>query len=151
MTFNLLNMDAKAATIILLKADAGVSSEVSGRVYYDAESFRQNVQNMPQKAISIARSGGLEDRGYSANTTERLDLRCWGETEREAWRVHQAASTMLKNFVPKELFQLVDDPKIKVFNYVRQGGPNELRDPDEGWPFVWSSWLVKFSTVAINS
>jgi len=144
-----MTTDAKAATIVVLKANDNLFGLVSGRIYYDAESFQVDVEDMPHKAISIYRSGGPEDSGYSETTYERLDLKCWGDTPREAMRVHSEVQNFLKAFTPRNVS--TPDGVMRLFNFVRSGGPNELRDPDTDWPLVWSSWLVKSSTHLVSS
>lgn len=136
-----MTTDLKTALVVLLKDEATVNTLVSGRVFQDAESFQDEVGEMAQKSISLARSGGPEDNGYLATIWERIDIKCWGETDREASRVYSALYTFLKKFVP----QLVNTPDgdIKVYNFTRSGGPQDLRDPEGQWPMVWSSWLMK--------
>jgi len=146
-------IDAKVALIILFKDDALIDTLVSGRVYYDAETFQEEVQGMAQKCISLNRSGGPEDNGYLEVNQERIDIKCWGETAREAMRVYSAVQDFLKRFTPKMVS--TPDGLVKLYNCSRSAGPLELRDPDaEEWPIVWSSWLVKshmVETVAVSS
>lgn len=136
-----MTTDLKTALVVLLKEDSTINTLVSGRIYQDAESFQENVPEFALKAISLDRSGGPEDNGYLATVYERVDIKCWGEVVREASRVYSAVYHFLKTFTPRGIS--TPDGNIKVYNFTRSGGPQDLRDPEAQWPFVWSSWMIK--------
>jgi len=104
------------------------------------------IAGMPQACVVLALAGGLGTygNGGQAYGDRRVDVRAYGATLHDAQQVSDVVYEILK-------FQLVRRVSEGcLIHWARQGsGPQPLRDPERDWPFVWSSWQVLASEVAV--
>lgn len=144
--------DPIAAVVAFLAADADVAALVGtttirgtvvARVFGEEVPAEEAV-NMPRACITVSAGGGFHVRSYVQLQTPRLDVKCYGRTLSETGALHQAAYNALKYLNRRA------QGVAFLHNAIQVGGPLSLRDDDTDWPFVWSTWEVLASDLAIS-
>lgn len=125
----------------MLLADTDVAAEVGTRVF-GQELPRGQTEAMPQKCLVVTSVGGIDPAAYIPVGHVRLDVRCYGKTPREADSVWVDVYDALKY-----LERAVHGTTL-LHSAQMEGGPRSLRDPDAGWPFTLSTWVLRYGEEA---
>lgn len=136
-----MSVDPIAAIRTVLLADPAVTALVDTRVH-GGEVPAAEVKNMARACVVLNPSGGPGGEGYNEFGKQRIDTLCYGATLMEAWQVHLAVYTVLKQLRRQKAANVLlhsADPASK-------GASG--RDPVTQWPVTLSSWLVLASEVA---
>ncbi len=140
--------DRMKALVAILKADSGVATQVSTRVFSPklppASASSWGGSTMPCKAVALGHGGGLDTfgGGFQQFGDSRVDVRCWGATDHEADEVWRAVHSALKQL------RRTLSGSILIYWANPAGGPMQLVDPDTTWPYVFASFQVLASEVA---
>ena len=128
--------------IAIMKADPALNTLVSGRIY-GAELPESENGNMPEKAIVIALSGGIEDSGTIEIMKSRVDVYCYGETFYQAGIVDAQVYELLK-YAHRETISNMLIHEIAV-----SGGAIQLKESKSEAPIMWRSYVVTASEITI--
>lgn len=129
-----------------LKADAPVAALVTGRVFGFVLP-EDEAGDMPRKCVVLAPAGGRSlgpsARSYSGFGTLRVDVKHYGETANEAYKVELAVWEAMKF---SRRYGVAGEGGI--FWATVEGGPTgPLHEPDVQWPFFLTTYLVRISEV----
>lgn len=113
--------------IEILKADTVITTLTGGKVYGE-EIAREEVGNMPVKAIAVKNAGGFERNGTATTISRRFDIVCYGETKYEAGVLERAVYDALK------AVERVAISGMLIHAATVSGGSVPFTDPDMGWP-----------------
>ena len=120
--------------VAYLKANEGVAALVSTRVY-SVELPRDDIGDMPQKAIIVKNAGGAIDSGTGPIARPILSFESTGEKFYQAGQVDEAVfaalKTMKRNVVAGRLL-----------HSALPGSPTQGRAMVTGWPVVIRSATV---------
>lgn len=134
-------VDPVTALVTFLKADAPVAALASTRVF-GGELPRGQVAEMPRAAVVLKPAGGPGGYGYIEFAKVRVDVDCYAATVRDAWTLHLAVRTALK-----QMRRNVTGGVLLHSADVSADGVT-ARDPDTDWPVTVSSYLVSVAEVA---
>jgi hypothetical protein len=100
---------------------------------------------MPKRAVSFRGSGGFNRSGNLKVQDARISFRCWGNSAYQAMEVYRALHDRLH-----------DIQNLVIagtgFHGIEEEVPGQpLEDPVSKWPFVFCTYSVKVSTIAIPS
>lgn len=140
-----MSQDPVAALIVMLKADTDVAAEVGTRVY-GGELPRSRTEPMVAtvpKSIVLTPVGGIGRNDYAPLGAQRIDVRCFGPTPRQAWAV------WLDLFDALFYLERSVDNTTMLHSAAMEGGGRSLRDPDASWPFVLSTWVLRYGLEAV--
>ena len=130
-----MSVDFLDALTAYLAHDAGVAALAGARVF-PAELPAAEAASMPRGTIVLIPTGGL----YAANNVPlqapRVDVTCYGATPQQARLLSYAAQAALVSLARDAYAQCL------LHSAVQGGGPLAGRTP-EGWPYLWSSWIVR--------
>ena len=138
--------DMLTAVVDILKADAGVIAQVSGRVFGD-ELPQSETASMPRKCIVIKPSGGVVPPFAAATVpleVQRLDIWCYGETMIKADQVRRAV------FGAMRAISRTIQGGVLVHWARPAGGSAAGRDDAGEWPYRWNSWQVMSDERAVS-
>lgn len=135
--------DHKGAALVYLRSRPGVTgivqaSRIAGTL--------PNGQSMPGFAVSLFKSGGPGRIGTTPLAVYRLDVWCYGPNALEAMNLWRA--------VHAELMPVQGRPNgftaagCRVLDVRAESGPSEITTR-EGWPVVWSPYLLTISEVPV--
>ena len=139
------DQDPIGALIAYLKTQSNVTDHTSTRIF-GQELPRSEVSNMPRKCVVIASAGGI--RGHIGATTYRevrIDVRCYGESPKQAMDLHIATDTTLVDIVGKA------QGNTYIYDAVLETGALSLRDPDLDFAYVTAPYLLNYNTVNLSS
>ena len=92
---------------------------------------------MPTKAIIVTSTGGPELQGNTHNLSRgRMDVRCYGETVGEAWKVANAVYNHFRHR-PRAAMN-----GKTVISFRTDGGGIQGYDPEGDWPFVFLEYIM---------
>ena len=134
--------DLLVALRSLLIADATVNAITAGRVF-QVKLPAAEAQHMPRGAIVLARAGGRLDYGYVPIGRPRVDVRCYGAGDQQAWQLWSAVHQLFKQLRPTT----VGDTRIHSLSV--DGPMVDTVEPEVNWPLCWSAWLVTYNEVPI--
>lgn len=129
---------------LYLLADSEVNAITEGRIY-GGELPRVDVDAMPRTCIVLRSAGGPGERGTLPIGDERIDMRCYGLTNAQAFAVYRTA------FMPMKYIERLVQGDAFVHSASLEVGPLSLKEPDGDWPFIVCSWLVKYSQVVLST
>lgn len=136
-----------AAVIQYLKTQTELNAAVASRIYGQSLP-RVDSASMPRKCVVIRSMGGPADAGTIELDRVRIDVRCYGQTEAEAFEVYRMVHHPLK------YANRTSQGIAFVHNAIRESGPIALQEetvePDAVWPFVLTAWMVTTGTVPIS-
>lgn len=136
--------DVILATVDLLKADAGVNSEVLDRVY-GGELPPGQTEGQPQRAVVLRRTPGSPGlNGYLELESGNIDVISFGESPMGADSVRRAVHEALK----QARRQVVGNTLLHSYEIV--GGAQSLRDAETQWPLQLETWRFLASEVATS-
>lgn len=127
-----------------LRADSDVA-QLSGDRVFVAELPRDEVEEMPRKAVLLKPAGGPGGGAYLDFAKVRVDVDCYGETPKEAWLLHLAVRTALKNMRRT----VVKGVLLHSADVSADGSSG--RDPETDWPVTVATYLVSVSEVAVDA
>lgn len=128
--------DLIGGLVAFLKADAGVAALAGGRVHGGHIPDR-DIEAMPRATVVLkGAGGGLLGRAYLRAGDRRVDVDCYGRTDREGEDLYLAVHEALKGLRPTT----VGNVQLKWAEPSSRGV--NLRDPDTDWPLTASSWQV---------
>lgn len=90
----------------------------------------------PDPAVVLKSAGGPGNRGTATVDANRVDVKCYGATPREARQLYNAVFSALK-YMPAHIYG-----EVKLLSAFEEIGPYSLRDPDTRSPYEQSSWIV---------
>lgn len=130
-------IDVEGALRSFLLADAAVSALTT-------DVFALELPDgltMPGKAVVLQPSGGVPLAGASNArvSSQRYDVKCYGETPYQAARVMGAVHDALKQMGRTTLDSAV------LHGAVYSGGRISTREPTTEWPFVFESFQVFYA------
>lgn len=138
--------DMIGALVVLLKADADVTSLVGARVF-GLELPRDQVSPMPRKGVIVRPSGGAAPiGGFVEATAERIDAVCWGETPYAANQVSLAVLVALKR-ARRQVID-VDGTGVLFHSAEEAGGRLSTRDAETKWPAMTQAFQVLYALKA---
>lgn len=127
--------DYIAGIIGIMLADSDINTLVGNKIY-GLVFPRDEINNMPQNMITVASIGGTPIFNHMQLNFNVIEVRCYGSTYYEAWRVHIATHSLLKNISRQT------HDKLLVHSVLPVNGPISLRDPEFEWPNVLSTWRL---------
>jgi hypothetical protein len=116
-----MDVDVLDAVRALLLADVELVKLVGDRV---ATKYRWEV---PGSAVVFRYSGGPSEVDL-AWQTPRLEIRCYGESAKQAGKVYNAVSDVARG-TKRQVVEL-DDASALVYYFILTSGPSLLYDPD---------------------
>lgn len=134
--------DLLSALQTLLRTDPQVTTLAAGRVFR-VELPDDQAASMPRGAIVIARTGGLPDRGYLRMAHHRVDVRCYGRNDAEAFALWGAVHELFKGFTRRRVGNTV----IETISL--DGGLVETREPETDWPLCWHPYMVYYAETPV--
>lgn len=97
----------------------------------------RGIQPMPKRVVLLnAAGGGLIGRAFQEYGDVRVDVHCYGQTRRDAWIVHLAVRTALKQMRSQTI------SGVRLMWARAAGGGIVTREPDTEWPITLSSWQM---------
>lgn len=133
------------AGIIALMKDNGDIKDLVGTDVYGMELPRAEVNNMAQKLIVVSSVGGDPVYHHMKLTWNIVEVRCYGETYYEAWRLHNAAHAFFKGL------NRVTYDTLLLHTAIPVNGPITLQDPKFEWPVVLSTWRLLAAEAAVTT
>lgn len=131
--------DCVGVTVALLESIAVVTDATSTRIY-GGEYPKKKQKNSAKKAIVVMRAQGLGGfGGYLQLERQPLDVRCYGNTPKDADDLYRIVRQQLK----QALRQVIDGTLLHSFDQV--GSAIALRDAEIKRPFVLSTWASLMS------
>lgn len=130
------------ALVAALLTDADVLALSGGRVF-GGELPETEAASMPRAAVVLTPSGGLPSYGVDYLGRTRLDVRCYGGTQREGFLLDQAVHAYLKHNLRKSSVNTL------VHAVSPESGPFLLRDADAKWPLTFRTYIVLAAEVAV--
>ena len=95
---------------------------------------------MPRRAIVVTSAGGPEVPGSHHDiVTGRQDVRCYGRTVADAWALHNVVYKALRYGGRRDL------EGITAYGVSPTAGGAQSREPDGGWPYVWTEYTIRGS------
>ena len=134
--------DALTALAHLMRADAAIAAIAPARVFRDELPEGETEATEIDPAVVVRYSGGPRVGGYLPLSRDRLDVKCYGRTPREADDLHRAVHGYLK-----QLRRTTRDGAV-IHSVSPAGGRLSTRDPDTDWPYVFSSWSMRAAEVS---
>ena len=137
--------DPIAGIVAFLKTKSNVTNHTSTRIF-GQELPRSELANMPRKCLVISSSGG--GRGHIQATTYRqvrVDVRCYGESPKQAMDLHIATDTTLLDI------ERVAQGNTFIYDAVLETGALSLRDPDLDYAYVSAPYLLSYNTIDLSS
>lgn len=138
-------------TALLL--DAAVAAASAGRVYVGelpresgAVSF---ASLMPRAAVLVQPAGGSPERGYARLSYPRIDVRSYGRTPNEAWRLSLVVHDYLKNLARKVAAASSTGERALIHDATPVSGGSLLRDADGDWPMALRTYELVVSETAV--
>lgn len=129
--------DPTGALIAILNADSRVSALAADHIFGGELPDSENKGTvMPRQTILLADGGGANalGGGYQPFGDQRVDVRCYGATLRDARTLYGAVLLALKGLRPT----VWDGTRIMWCRPA--GGPMTFREPGTEWPCSFSSW-----------
>lgn len=129
--------DPVGALLYLLKADEDVAALVEDRIYVP-ELSKATGNIMPINCIVMSRAGGtgVGSISYLPIRHQRVDIKCYGTTPYQSTLVYWSTHKALKG-IDRRVIDL-----CLLHWAMEEVGPMDLREPEEDWPFTFSSWVV---------
>lgn len=133
---------------VYLRGRADVQNEVgtitigsTSYVAVTAETLQTLAKVMPRKLIHVKSAGGPAEPGRNHDiVTGRMDVRCFGKTTAEAWSVHDVVYGVLRYEGSRSNM----NGKM-VYSIYPSAGGIDLREPEGGWPYVWTQYTMTMS------
>jgi len=130
--------DVLAALITYLQADTDVATEVGTRVF-GGELPRDEIDDMPRKAVIIRLNGGPRRRGGVPVARTNIEVWSTGQTYYEAGEVDRAVYDALESLSRET------SSNVYLHNALVDGAPRMVRDTITGWPA-----LLRLGTVTAD-
>lgn len=131
--------DPIGALITFLNADTRVSALAANHIFGGELPDSENTGTvMPRQTILLADSGGASTLGggYLPFGDQRIDVRCYGATLRDARTLYGAVLLTLKGLRPTV------QGGTKIMWCRPGGGPMTFREPGTEWPCSFSAWQI---------
>lgn len=142
------DVDPINAVVAFLRAQPDVAALVGSRVEAEELPDEQSA-HMPRAAIVVSLAGGgLLGRGYQEYGDVRVDIDCYGVTQRAARTLYLAVRPALKH-LRREVVADSADTRVLLHWARLSAGGTTARDPRTDWPVCISSWQIFASEVAI--
>ena len=139
------DQDPIGAIIAYLKTKSAVTNLTSTRIF-GQELPRSEVSNMPRRCLVVSSAGGV--LGHIEATTMRqvrVDIRCYGESPKQAMDLHITTDTTLSDLNGEA------SGNTYIYSVVQEPAPLALRDPDLDFAYVQSPYLLQYNTVNLSS
>jgi hypothetical protein len=137
-------VDLVGGLVALFLADPAVAGMAGIRVFGD-ELPAEETAAMPRQAMVVKPSGGVSLLGASKvrADTQRIDIRAYGATKREALLLLDAADDVLRGI------ERAVSAGVLIHWANSAGGFSTGRDRETDWPFAWRSWQVLHSLTEV--
>lgn len=130
------------ALVKLLRADETIG-ELDAHVFA-GEIPRTEIELMPRRTVLLnPAGGGLLGRGFQEYGDIRVDVHCYGETRRDAWVVHLAVRTALKQMRSQTI------SGVRLMWARSSSGGTITREPATEYPVCLSAYQVLVAEVAV--
>jgi hypothetical protein len=140
--------DVLSALRQLVRADGAVLAIVTdAQRVYAGEMPASESALQPRAAVVLSRAGGPGDHGRVKIGRYRIDVRAYGATGFEAFRLSNAVHELLKASERVRVSAGGITPTL-LHGAVLEGGPSDLRDADGDWPFTLRTYEVLAAEVA---
>ena len=139
------DQDPIGAIIAYLKTKSAVTDLTSTRIF-GQELPRSEVSNMPRRCIVESSAGCV--LGHIEATTMRqvrVDIRCYGESPKQAIDLHITTDTTLSDLNGEA------SGNTYIYSVFQETAPLSLRDPDLDFAYVQSPYLLQYNTVNLSS
>ena len=139
------DQDPIGAIIAYLKTKSAVTDLTSTRIF-GQELPRSEVSNMPRRCLVVSSAGGV--LGHIEATTMRqvrVDIRCYGESPKQAMDLHITTDTTLSDLNGEA------SGNTYISSVFQETAPLSLRDPDLDFAYVQSPYLLQYNTVNLSS
>ncbi len=142
-----LQIDTAELFYVLLASSSSVLAQIqngAGTHIYGPPGLPNDF--IIQKSIMYLGDGGLGNINIPLGQ-EEFQVYCYGKDAQEARAVFLAVRTLLHR---KKHIQVTLSNGTAVFQYAQlMAGPQDRVEPLEGWPYVYSSFLVHFMETTI--
>ncbi len=133
-------------TALLL--DGAVTAAAAGRVFV-AELPDGEAASMPRVAVLIQPAGGLPERGRTKLAYPRIDVRCYGRTPNEGWRLMLVVHEYLKALTRKVAAASSTGERALIHDVSAVSHGSQLRDADGDWPMTLRTYELVVSETAV--
>lgn len=145
--------DPLGALRTILGLDANITALVTtapaaARIFV-GELPEVEAQAQPRSAVLVQPAGGLPEPGTAQLAQPRIDVRCYGRTPNEAWRLSLQVHESLKAIQRRIATATSSGDKALIHSATPSGGPTLLRDNDGQWPMVLRTYTLFVSEVAV--
>lgn len=131
--------------LVKMLRDDSLVGELGANVYA-GEIPRAAIEEMPKRTILLnPAGGGLIGRAFQEYGDIRVDAHCYGQTRRDAWIVHLAVHTALKQMRSQTI------SGVRLFWARVSSGGVVTREPDTEWPVCLSSWQVAVGETLVTT
>ncbi len=139
------DQDPITAIIAHLKTKSAITDLTSTRIF-GQELPRSEVSNMPRRCLVVSSAGGVLGHIEATTLREvRVDIRCYGESPKQAMDLHITTDTALSDLNGEA------SGNTYIYSVFQETAPLSLRDPDLDFAYVQSPYLLKYNTVNLSS
>lgn len=139
--------DPLATLRTIIGLDAGITATTGGRIYV-GEFPETEAALQPRTAVLVQPSGGLPELGEAKLSWPRVDVRCYGRTPNEAWRLSLDMHELMKGIHRRVAAASSSGTRALIHRAIPTGGPTLLRDADGDWPMVLRTYELMVAETA---